>query len=259
MKKNEIALLILSLCCIAGIKAQIGIQTESPLGIVHIDAAKDNSSAPTATQLLNDVIIDSNGNIGLGVSAPTARLEIADISSTSTMPLRIEDASTFSNKVLESVTSDGRAKWTQQPISYTQMYVANTNQYYVYAAETVLVLNNTITIPATGKYLITVRWWGRYLTGSATTGVISGYVYLYKNNSGTLETLDQIEYYQTAKQNDYITFTTSLYAGERVAGDILTLTIKPMIGGTTGNVWQSGPALAGTSTGYLPTVILYSI
>ncbi|SHF18635.1 hypothetical protein [Dysgonomonas macrotermitis] len=49
--------------------AQIGIHTENPLGVFHVDAGRDNSATPTTTQLLNDVVakVSSTGSINLGI------------------------------------------------------------------------------------------------------------------------------------------------------------------------------------------------
>lgn len=58
--------------------AQIGIQTENPQALLHIDGAKDNPSTgvPAAAQIANDVIINSAGNVGIGTISPNAKLEI---------------------------------------------------------------------------------------------------------------------------------------------------------------------------------------
>lgn len=260
MKKIRIILISVLLLSISGANAQIGIQTESPITLLHIDATRDNSPTPTSNQLLNDVFIDNNGNIGLGVSAPMARLEIADLSPTVIPPLRIVDESTMANKVLESVTTEGAARWTQQPPSYTKIYTATTDQLFTHNIESDLILDGAITIPITGKYLITVRWFGRFIITSGYGRTISAYVYLYKGSGASKTSLDQIEYYTTAPLNGFVTFTTSLYAGDRTAGDVLSLAVRPLIGSTSGiSAWQIGPSLSGGRAGYVPTVILYSI
>lgn len=50
--------------------SQVGINTTSPQGIFHIDGAGDNSSTPTASQVLNDVVVLQNGNVGIGTISP---------------------------------------------------------------------------------------------------------------------------------------------------------------------------------------------
>lgn len=50
----------------------IGVGTKNPLGVFHVDGAKDNTSTPTAAQLGNDFVITSDGSVGIGTIAPDA-------------------------------------------------------------------------------------------------------------------------------------------------------------------------------------------
>ncbi len=50
----------------------IGVGTKNPLGVFHVDGAKDNTSTPTATQLGNDFVITSDGSVGMGTVTPDA-------------------------------------------------------------------------------------------------------------------------------------------------------------------------------------------
>lgn len=58
--------------------AQVGIGTVRPQGILHVDARKDNptESSPNLTQQKNDVIVTNDGNVGIGTTTPTAKLEV---------------------------------------------------------------------------------------------------------------------------------------------------------------------------------------
>lgn len=58
--------------------AQVGVNTQNPQGILHVDGAKDNavSGAPTALQGQNDFLVTSSGNVGVGTLAPVAKLEV---------------------------------------------------------------------------------------------------------------------------------------------------------------------------------------
>lgn len=58
--------------------AQVGVNTTNPQGIFHVDGGKDNnnSGTPTATQQLNDFVVTSTGNIGVGTTAPATKMEI---------------------------------------------------------------------------------------------------------------------------------------------------------------------------------------
>ncbi|MGG7437336.1 hypothetical protein ACQ7CU_04570 [Chryseobacterium arthrosphaerae] len=58
--------------------SQVGIDTPTPLGALHIDGAKNNPSTgiPNSTQTIDDFIVKSTGNVGIGTITPTAKIEI---------------------------------------------------------------------------------------------------------------------------------------------------------------------------------------
>lgn len=58
--------------------AQVGINTTNPQTILHVDGAKDNAAtgAPTAAQQLNDFVVTSTGNVGIGTVTPQKKLDI---------------------------------------------------------------------------------------------------------------------------------------------------------------------------------------
>ncbi|SDQ11868.1 hypothetical protein SAMN05421664_0584 [Chryseobacterium soldanellicola] len=58
--------------------AQIGINTSNPRSTFHIDGGKDNpaTGAPSLAQSNNDFVVTSAGNVGVGNSNPTNKLEI---------------------------------------------------------------------------------------------------------------------------------------------------------------------------------------
>ncbi|SHE99213.1 hypothetical protein [Chryseobacterium sp. OV279] len=58
--------------------AQVGINTSNPQTSFHVDAAKDNptSGVPSATQQANDFTVTNTGNVGIGTTAPTEKLDI---------------------------------------------------------------------------------------------------------------------------------------------------------------------------------------
>lgn len=65
------SLLLLIFFSVLNINSQtlIGINTKNAQKIFHIDGAGDNvaTGLPTATQLANDVIIDEQGRLGIGL------------------------------------------------------------------------------------------------------------------------------------------------------------------------------------------------
>lgn len=246
-------LLTLSLGLVFG---QIGINTENPLAIFHVDGAMDNLASPTAAQILNDVVVTSAGDIGVGTLTPSVRLEIVKGTSS---PLRIVDGSTMTAKVLES-DANGIAGWTEQPLSYAKSYrAAEDGQKFYYSTTSVLTMNQPIVIPQDGKYLLTLRWWGYNRLDALLRHILSGYIYVRKQGAGTVY-LDQIEYYMNGTIGDVLTFTTSLYLGDRVANDVIEILIRPVIGtdGTAGALqWELINNAARPDL--MPQVILYSI
>lgn len=88
-------------------KSQVAINTKSPLGNFHIDAAGDNAATPTAAQLINDVIINNNGYVGIGTS-PSRALHLK--STVAGKAFRLEDGNEFQDKILMT-DGNGIATW----------------------------------------------------------------------------------------------------------------------------------------------------
>ncbi|WP_419494902.1 tail fiber domain-containing protein [Chryseobacterium bernardetii] len=82
MKKS---LFILSSLFISNLVfSQIGINTPNPQGIFHIDGAKDNpaTGSPNTTQQSNDLVMLSNGYLGIGTVLPKQQLHINELNAT---------------------------------------------------------------------------------------------------------------------------------------------------------------------------------
>ncbi|GAA5091826.1 hypothetical protein GCM10023210_19920 [Chryseobacterium ginsengisoli] len=58
------------------ISAQIGIFTSNPAQPLQIDAAKDNGATPDAAKLSNDVVVTSEGRLGIGVLNPVTKVDL---------------------------------------------------------------------------------------------------------------------------------------------------------------------------------------
>ncbi|SIR58405.1 hypothetical protein [Chryseobacterium sp. RU33C] len=60
------------------VKSQVGINTTNPQGVFNIDGLKNNptTGVPTATQAKDDLVMISNGNLGLGLTAPGTTLDV---------------------------------------------------------------------------------------------------------------------------------------------------------------------------------------
>lgn len=90
------------LCTLTVVQSQsVGIGTISPQGIFHIDSHKNTSGA---TNTSDDVIVDTNGNLGIGLITPQTKIDISE-------KFQLKDGTEGLNKALVS-DNLGRAFWS---------------------------------------------------------------------------------------------------------------------------------------------------
>jgi hypothetical protein len=108
-KKLSSAPFLIILCCFSlcasRSAAQVGIRTEDPRGMLHVDAKGDTYTNPADT--LDDVVVTPEGRIGVGTLNPQARLHIV---SPTKGAIRIADGTEGGGKILTS-DANGRAHW----------------------------------------------------------------------------------------------------------------------------------------------------
>lgn len=114
--KTIISIVLLQIINWYPVFAQIGINTENVgAGLVfRVDPARNNatSGVPTPAQTAEDIVINQEGNVGMGTVSPQAKLHIVT-GGTSTAPnpqLRIEDGGQLAGRVLTS-NAQGVAYW----------------------------------------------------------------------------------------------------------------------------------------------------
>lgn len=80
MKKHLFMITLLGCNCL--IFSQVGISTPNPQATLHVDGSKNNPATgiPTTLQQADDVVVTSQGNVGIGTIAPDASSAL-DISS----------------------------------------------------------------------------------------------------------------------------------------------------------------------------------
>ncbi|NDW08859.1 hypothetical protein D0T56_04205 [Dysgonomonas sp. 520] len=161
--------------------AQVGVNTETPQGVFHVDAQKNTSGN---TNVSDDVIVNSQGNVGIGTNSPSQKLHVAGNSYTSgyvgignsspaykldirtggtssspTKGFRLVDGNQASGKVLTS-NANGIATWEQPGFSeFTQIpFFRNTKIGPLPAEETsaTFMTGHKITFPAYGTYSVTL-------------------------------------------------------------------------------------------------------
>lgn len=102
MRKLFISCAALFLSCGASLFAQqTGVNTKNPQGAFHVDAKKNNPAAgtPTAAEVDDDLIVDNDGKVGVGILAPITRLHFK---SATAGGIRIVDGRQGSGKLLVS-------------------------------------------------------------------------------------------------------------------------------------------------------------
>lgn len=210
--------------------AQVGINTKDPKGVFHIDGAGDNAASPTPVQLKNDVIVDSNGNVGAGMSVitPKAKLDLA--ADALYKAFRLVDGSQGAGKVLVGDVN-GNVRWGmlkgsggyKLAISSTQATDCLPSGEY-----TLSFANGTSAIQVTddGAYIVMLRITATFFQ-SVATSYTNGYYRIYKNTVTAANLLDETEIYQSVKHGKKFSAYAALRILNVVKGDKIIVTVKP--------------------------------
>lgn len=91
----------------------IGIKTDNPQGILHIDGQKDNSTTPTSTQLKNDIIVNSSGQMGIGMLPNSSDASALQIDGPFTIKNAGESPVSGYDYVLATTDGTGVIKWVK--------------------------------------------------------------------------------------------------------------------------------------------------
>lgn len=171
------------------LKAQIGINTESPRGIFHVDPKSNTpaSGIPAAGLVVDDILVDGEGNMGIGTIFPQAKMHIVT-GGTSTNPktgFRMDDGNQLNLRVLLSNT-DGAGRWADAPsvpsaiatkvgvnIPSTAANYYNTNSYIDLPPGRWLVTSTTLLYSGASSITIEDKQWVHafFTESSAASGV----------------------------------------------------------------------------------------
>lgn len=103
-------IILILLVNVFALKSQVGINSQSPLGVFHVDPKGDTSGTTNGS---DDFIISSDGRVGIGTVSPTARLDVVG-------NLRIADGTEYDRYVLTS-DDNGVGSWKRQ--TYTSRVI----------------------------------------------------------------------------------------------------------------------------------------
>jgi len=207
--------------------AQVGIKTENPQGVFHIDGQGNTNGNLNRA---DDVIITQNGDVGIG-TVPSSRL---DIKSSSFGAFRLEDGSEGPGKVLSCVSADGKATWANLPGSWYASLTGGNLPYtndlstrkveftggQISSAQVggVDVVSGRITVPYTGIYRLTISA-NSLMDRSAGGYIIKGYYPVRKVAGGTIWAPHSMG--DTRVSTEYYVSYTSLYTLN--ANDVLEI------------------------------------
>jgi hypothetical protein len=182
--------------CASRSAAQVGIRTEDPQGMLHVDAKGDTYTNPADT--LDDVVVTRQGRIGVGTLHPQTRLDVVN---STPGAIRIADGTQGGGKILTSDDA-GKAHWASTAGSWyaalTGGWVTGANSGtaaqlwppFAYTgaelsppeAGSVNVADGIITVPYTGTYRVSIT--GKAFTNLPTNfSFILSYLYLIVNNT----------------------------------------------------------------------------
>ncbi|WP_221409207.1 hypothetical protein [Dysgonomonas alginatilytica] len=136
-RKNNLILFVTFWCVSIPLFSQIGINTDNPMALFHVDGGADNSAVPTAAQIANDVVFTSAGYLGVGTLTPTTELEVVGA-------IAIKDGLQMNAKVLTS-DADGIASWQSTQLNSVAIWNI-TGNLTTFNADTETLLKGTGTL-----------------------------------------------------------------------------------------------------------------
>ena len=84
------------------LNAQVGVNTKTPLGVLHIDPAGNTNAAGTSGTG-DDIVVKSNGQVGIGTISPAKTLDLRG-------KFKLVDGTQFDGYFLTSDV-DGNGSW----------------------------------------------------------------------------------------------------------------------------------------------------
>ncbi|MBS7253618.1 hypothetical protein [Flavobacterium branchiicola] len=176
MKQKIMLLILMTVSLSSYAQTGTGINTKNPQGVLHIDGAKDNPAAgvPSAAQQANDVIASAEGNVGVGTTAPTARVELRG--TTTVPPIKViniggsNSANNVDNNTLVPVMIDEDGIMMKQytPVLFENSYALNSDFYFASGA------SRTIFTGVSSSTIVLFEFHTNYAFGNSNTSILYG-------------------------------------------------------------------------------------
>ncbi len=145
--------------------AQVGVNTKAPFGWFHVDAMGDTGGTQaTPTNDSDDIIITSDGRMGIGTAAPSSGVKL-DING----KVRIRGGNPQIGKVLTS-SNDGTASWEEAGFSHFEAIPDKSITLPIETTGVAVMTGYSITFPDYGTYSVTM---GVRLTLGGATGKVN--------------------------------------------------------------------------------------
>ncbi|PXV63796.1 hypothetical protein CLV62_11245 [Dysgonomonas alginatilytica] len=210
---------------------QVGILTNTPENVFHIDAAGNNDIVPIITKYNDEIVVNNDGKMGIGTNTPTAKLHIKGSSNNN---FKLETGNTPLNNAVMVSDADGVGTWQSSP-PFNQNYKWRLSSSFwhtgaalkmtgsvTFSGNLVGAVNNpdyTLTIPS-GKYLVLINGdinteeyalfelRGNYKTNPQTTLTFVSFRYEHYLGGNSA----YIEFPDTVVLSIYITLMSNRYA-----------------------------------------------
>lgn len=244
--------------------AQVIIGSTTPLANNLVFQVKGNATLADSGDIL---VVNNEGNMGIGNIAPTSKLDIAKNGSNS--PLRIVDGKVYKDAVVGS-DDEGYLQWVPMPKSEGQRYYVNDlNAIQTFTYGTYSLLGGKgFKISDTGFYQVVIRWWGA--TDAAASSMTTSAVFCIAESStatGNTWSADQNKVRDRAEQyiltrtpsssgqygSSTFCFTIAL-SGQFTANNYLKVYVQTSNAGP----WKTGTAST-SNTYWLPSLVIFKI
>ena len=225
-KKIQIFVLLLGITLY--LPAQVGVGTENPQALFHLDAKSSAATTnpatgtPSTARQSDDVVVTTDGKVGIGTIAPESKIEINTQGVAGVYPMQIKDGQQAVGKFLVS-DANGVGTWKTVDPPNGAVYPIQILPSATYPRYTATQApGGDFTVPSTGFYSAEIRWWAKHSPIATVAQRTITVLQLRKN--GTV--VDEFQY-NTPILEGTVTVYVPLYAKAN-ANDVLSIWVYPV-------------------------------